>query len=43
MEIGLMPMAAEPGKRILVTFISLMRKSIIFLASGEFAGHSMPA
>ena len=42
-DTGLMPMAEVPGKRIFLTFISLIRKSMTFFASGEFAGHSMPA
>ena len=37
------PIAELSGKRIFVTFISRVRKSMTFLASGEFAGHSMPA
>ena len=37
------PIAELPGKRIFLTFISFIRKSITFFASGEFAGHSMPA
>ncbi len=43
LETGLMPMAEVPGKRIFVTFISLIRKSITFFASADLAGHSMPA
>ena len=43
METGLMPIADDSGKRIFFTFISRTRKSITFLASGDFAGHSMPA
>ena len=42
-EIGLMPIAEVFGKRIFLTFISLIRKSMTFFASGELAGHSMPA
>ena len=42
-DTGLMPIAELPGKRIFLTFISLIRKSITFFASSECAGHSMPA
>jgi hypothetical protein len=38
-----MPMADVLGKRIFLTFISLIRKSMIFFASADCAGHSMPA
>ncbi len=42
-DTGLMPMDEVLGNRILVTFISLTRKSTTFLASGVPCSHSMPA
>ncbi len=42
-ETGLMPMPDVAGKRIFLTPISLIRKSISFFACGDSASHSMPA
>ena len=42
-DTGLMPMPDVSGKRIFLTPISLIRKSMTFFASGDSAAHSMPA
>ena len=42
-DTGLMPMPDVAGKRIFLTPISLIRKSMIFFAPGDSASHSMPA
>ena len=42
-DTGLMPMPEVPGKRIFLTPISLIRKSMIFFAASDSAAHSMPA
>jgi hypothetical protein len=38
-----MPMPEVAGKRIFFTPISFCKKAMTFLASGDSAGHSMPA
>ena len=42
-ETGLMPMPEVSGKRIFLTPISLVRKSISFFAFSLCASYSMPA
>ncbi|MNE58752.1 hypothetical protein D3C80_1538040 [compost metagenome] len=43
LDMGLMPMPQDSGKRIFFTPISFCRKAITFLASSLSAFHSMPA
>ena len=42
-ETGLTPMPEVLGKRIFLTPISSCRNLMTFFASGDSAGHSMPA